>query len=200
MSSIRAVHIVFLHFLAISHISGVRGICVSKNSQWRYALENSAYDSSLAENYPTCFFRCHSNSSRCKSLTYDLATKMCEISVESRWSKPWAYKKKTNSIYMEMLGVAEILSNATQPPTTQATTIQGTTSAGKKKHLLDLYPFGSEVILRIVCLDIGILLSNKSFDPNNKNLPFHDSRKLIPIKYLYFPLSSSLCFIFVRII
>jgi hypothetical protein len=146
MSSIRAVHVIFLYFLAISHITGVRGICVSKKSQWQCALENSAYDSSPAENYPTCLLRCQSDSGRCKSLSFDLATKMCEMSVESRWSKPWAYKQKVNSIYMEMLGVVEILSNATQPPaiqaatihasTTQASTTQASTSTSKPCKLL----------------------------------------------------------------
>ncbi|XP_031550900.1 uncharacterized protein LOC116288273 [Actinia tenebrosa] len=117
--------VVFLTLLAISHRNtGANGECVSKKSQWGYTLEGSAYDSSPADNYPTCLLRCLTDNTRCKSLSYDLAAKTCELSVYSRWNKQWAYKPKTNSIYMEMLGVVEVYSNVTEqsstPPPTMA--------------------------------------------------------------------------------
>jgi len=64
-------------------------------------LEGHAYDPSTAQDYPTCMSRClHDN--RCKSVSYDLVSKACDLSQETRKTKPADYKTQEYRIYQEL--------------------------------------------------------------------------------------------------
>ena len=110
----------------------------TKKSQWNSTLENSAYNSSHAQDYPTCLKRCMADESLCASLSYDLITQTCDLSRESRWSHPDKYKQKEYSIYVEMVGVVE------KPVVTAVKKI--TTEEGKTSHTVFLAVFKAQVL------------------------------------------------------
>jgi len=78
-------------------------------------LEGHAYNSASAQDYPTCIRRCLVDS-RCKSVSYHLVSQVCDLSQETRKTKPNDYKAKEYRIYQELVGCLYDEISRTTPP------------------------------------------------------------------------------------
>jgi len=74
----------------------------TKSSILHYALLGHAYNTSVAQEYPSCMRRCMEDA-QCASCNYDLVSKQCELSSSTRVTAPAKFITKVYSIYTEML-------------------------------------------------------------------------------------------------